>query len=156
MVAKMPTIVGYSSNATTHEIYLIFRLSIKGKIVSIHCNKSKTLGRSPSTPSSLYHGGVWICVCVRALTPFLTYKAEEEDPVSTSNNLNNFTSVVVLAIDYSNFFFYYSFWFALCKGIWIPESRGFFIVESGIQQTFIVESGILRFGIRNIYIASNT
>ena len=57
MVAKMPTIVGDSSNATTHEIYLIFRLSIKGKIVSIHCNKSKTLGRSPSTPSSLYHGG---------------------------------------------------------------------------------------------------
>ena len=57
--------------------------------------------------------------------------------------------MVVLAIDYSNFCFYYSFWFAPCKAIWIPESKSFLTVESGIQQTFIVESGILRFGIRN-------
>ena len=71
--------------------------------------------------------------------------------------------MVVLAIDYSNFCFYYSFWFAPCKAIWIPESRSFLTVESGIQQTllwnpgsYVLESGIqlkqsvilLRIGIR--------
>ena len=45
-------------------------------------------------------------------------------------------------------------WFAPCKGIWIPESGNFFLwnpenFSCGIRQIFLVESEILRFGIRN-------
>ena len=48
--------------------------------------------------------------------------------------------MVVLAIDYSNFCFYYSFWFAPCKAIWIPESRSFF--DCGIRNPANVYCGI--------------
>ena len=45
-------------------------------------------------------------------------------------------------------------WFAPCKGIRIPESGKFFLwnpenFSCGIRQIFLVESEILRFGIRN-------
>ena len=38
---------------------------------------------------------------------------------------------------------------AQCKGIWIPESSKFLLVEFGILEKFAVESGVLGFGIRN-------
>ena len=34
----------------------------------------------------------------------------------------------------------------------IPESQKFWLVEFGIQKIFVVESGILGFGIRNIHL----
>ena len=38
---------------------------------------------------------------------------------------------------------------AQCKGIWIPESSKFLLVEFGIRKKLAVKSGILGFGIRN-------
>ena len=39
----------------------------------------------------------------------------------------------------------------LSKGFQIPETGKFWLVESGIQQVFVVESGILGFGTQNIH-----
>ena len=36
-----------------------------------------------------------------------------------------------------------------CKGVRIAKSGKFLLVESGLQENLIVESGILGFGIRN-------
>ena len=41
---------------------------------------------------------------------------------------------------------------SLSKGFRIPESGKFWPVESGIQQIFVVESGILGFGIRSLHL----
>ena len=40
----------------------------------------------------------------------------------------------------------------LSKGFRIPELGKFWLVESGIQQISVVESGILGLGIRNIHL----